>query len=1301
MTREVTNPAVYRSPHGILVSLASMKLSRDSNLAFAVLCLVVVVNAAALWPELSISRFDLNDNVFHFGLVERIVQAIEHGRSPLDLWSPEWSLGYPVLRTYQPLAHWLVAAVYFALGKAVPLMSVFLWVRFLSVALLPLSFYAAARRLNLSPLAAGAAAVLAPMISTNFLYGVEYNSFTWAGSGLFPQAVATHLLLLALGSAWAAVRQGRRVTLAGVVVGLTALAHIIYGYVAALSICLMAVLPDSAIPRAVRVRRTLWIGGTAALLTCFQLLPLLLDRNVINHSRWEPVWKWDSFGALTVLGWLVKGDLMDYGRLPVLTLLALGGVVLWFRKAPQPEAEPAASHQFAVLGAAMWVLLFFGRPFWGPLLAMIGIARDMHLHRVIAGVHVFGVLLAAIALAALWRALEHRWRVAGAAVAALFLLYPMVRERAHTLSNDAVWGRRNLAKNESAASDVSNVMDQLRRRGGRAYAGLPGGWGGRFKTGDVPFYAFFSTSQIPAVGFLYHSMALTSDISLRFNEFDPAHYRLFNVRSVVAPGDGSVTLPLFVIPRMQFGNFRVFDAPAVGYFDVVDVFASVGVTRENLYDVNDRWLQSRWPGARNHLLLDIGAGAPSGLTRLRADVPLSEPPPLPPAGQVSAEQQDGQVYRAEMDVSRPAYALFKMTWHRNWKAYVDGSAAPTVMLTPGFTGVSLAPGRHRIEMRYEPEAWKAPLGLAAILLVGLIGIVESRGLRERVEAWRFPELASADVRRRAATAAGLLLLAMPVCIPLFTSSLIHGHDAYCYFPRVEEVQENLQHGILLPRWAPDLGSGTGQPLFLMHPPMFYWLAELCHAAGFPFVTAVNLACMVIVIVSAFAMWALGRLYFGEWGAWLAAASYLYVPYFATDLYVRSALEEFAAFALFPLALYGFGAFARTGRARSLVLGALAYAAISFSHMPSAMIFTPLLIAFLALTGWMAKSRRVWIGYGAAFALAGGVTACIWLPAAMERQYVMFQRAISGSANYAIHFVYPQQLIYSAWGYGYSVPGPNDGMSFSAGWSHLLLAAVIAVWIWRRRESDPAERRLVTFFGIAGLLLCVLMTEDSDLVWQAVRPLQFVQLPWRLLSGVAICEAILLGALGAAISRLPRWRCAAFTLALALLVAPNLSHLRAGSTDAVDPLFWTPAELARTGFETTTLGELTPRWMTTRPPYDKRNAVVVMGRAQLRETQRTPFHWRGEVTADAPSTIQMRIAYYPGWTVHVDGRQIAPEASVPWGLLTFHVMPGTHRIEVDWENTPPRIAGNAISLVSLALLLAGLAWPLRKTSAVEA
>ncbi len=81
-----------------------------------------------------------------------MVQAVERGENPLDCWSGEWSLGYPVLRTYQPLAHALVALVYFALGKSVGLMTVFVWVRFLSVVLLPLSFFLAARLMGLGPL---------------------------------------------------------------------------------------------------------------------------------------------------------------------------------------------------------------------------------------------------------------------------------------------------------------------------------------------------------------------------------------------------------------------------------------------------------------------------------------------------------------------------------------------------------------------------------------------------------------------------------------------------------------------------------------------------------------------------------------------------------------------------------------------------------------------------------------------------------------------------------------------------------------------------------------------------------------------------------------------------------------------------------------------------------------------------------------------------------------------------------------------------------------------------------------------
>src|SRR5258708_37938021 len=138
-----------------------------------------MAGAVGMWPDLAASRIDLNDNVSHFAMIERIVQTVERGGNPLDTWSPEWTFGFPVLRVYQPVAHLLVAALYFLLGKSVSLMTVFVWVRFLAVVLLPLSFYAAARLMELTVPTALAAAVRAPLIASRGLYGLEYGSYVW------------------------------------------------------------------------------------------------------------------------------------------------------------------------------------------------------------------------------------------------------------------------------------------------------------------------------------------------------------------------------------------------------------------------------------------------------------------------------------------------------------------------------------------------------------------------------------------------------------------------------------------------------------------------------------------------------------------------------------------------------------------------------------------------------------------------------------------------------------------------------------------------------------------------------------------------------------------------------------------------------------------------------------------------------------------------------------------------------------------------------------------------------------------
>src|SRR5262245_27933064 len=96
------------------------------------------------------------------------------------------------------------------------------------------------------------------------------------------------------------------------------------------------------------------------------------------------------------------------------------------------------------------------------------------------------------------------------------------------------------------------------------------------------------------------------------------------------------------------------------------------------------------------------------------------------------------------------------------------------------------------------------------------------------------------------TALGIATLVAPICFPLLTLQLPSGHDALSYHPRLVEFHENITHGILLPRWAPDLEFGAGQPLFLFSPPLPYYAAELWHLLGFNSVVSFNLAAVATI-----------------------------------------------------------------------------------------------------------------------------------------------------------------------------------------------------------------------------------------------------------------------------------------------------------------------------------------------------------------------------------------------------------------------------------------------------------------------
>ena len=699
----------------------------ERRFAWALLCVVLVVNAIALSAELRVGRITGNDNVSHLSLVKGMVRAVENGQNPLDFWSPEVSFGSAPIRTYQPLAHALVVLVYFGLGKTVSLLTVFVWIRYLSIVILPAAFFAAAGLLELSPLTAAAAAILAPLISTDASYGLDYSSYVLDGRGLFPQSVAAILLLLAIGCGFQAVRRGRFGALAGLLLGLTCICHFIYGWIGAVTLCLLVLLPDAAVKRSLRMRRILLVGVVAILVSAFQLLPVWMDRSILNHSRWEQSWKWDSFGAGVVLKGLFTGEWLDHGRLPVLSLLALLGalLVMWQlyreRRLPAPEG-------FVLIAAVFWLLVFFGRPTWGPLLLLLGATRDLHLHRVVGAVQVFFVLLAAIAMATGWRELAHRGYAWAALLLTLAVLAPMLQERGRYLARNERDGTEVMIAVDTEQGVLNAVEGNVNRAGGRVYAGSGFGWGAQFQIANIPFMAFLNMDLVPQASGTYHTAALTADLFPEFEERNPAHYRVFNVRSVVAPAKLASGLPDFLLPRAQIGSDRIFDAPGSGYFDVVDAAAAVPVSKDNFYDVNRRWLHSNWMEKRAHLWLDLRGDAPPNLPRLAAGDPLpGNFPALPGAGEIKSERQLGQDYQADYEVSRPAFVLCRITWHPDWVAYVDGKIQKTAMLSPGFVGVPVSPGQHTILLRYQPGYWKLILALAGLLLACVTLAAERRG----------------------------------------------------------------------------------------------------------------------------------------------------------------------------------------------------------------------------------------------------------------------------------------------------------------------------------------------------------------------------------------------------------------------------------------------------------------------------------------------------------------------------------------------------------------------------------------------
>lgn len=550
-----------------------------------------------------------------------------------------------------------------------------------------------------------------------------------------------------------------------------------------------------------------------------------------------------------------------------------------------------------------------------------------------------------------------------------------------------------------------------------------------------------------------------------------------------------------------------------------------------------------------------------------------------------------------------------------------------------------------------------------------------------------------------AAVAALALLALVAGGPLLGGGYFETHEGAAPLERVIAFAHELRHGTSYPRWLSLADGGKGSAFPHFYAPGFYLAAAHLFAAGVPLFESLKAVLLLALAAGAAGAYAWTRQRLGPWGGLAAGTLYLFAPYHLLDVYVRGALAEFTALAVLPWLFLGIDLAARRRGSLGPAVIAVATAGIVSTHNLSAFLVAPFAAAYLA---WAARSGG-WRGFvrGALGAGVGaGLSAFYWLPAIADQRHLRGLRAATTSGMYAFehHFVLPRQLVDTAWGWGASVAGDADGMSFQLGLA-LLAFAVAGVAAAARRGP---QRGFVLCVGLLGTAAVVLTLEVAAPLYRLVPAMPLVQFPWRYLGpatlflsaagGGAVCAAAELS--GPALRARAELATAAACIAACLVASrPQRAIVPAVNMQVLeDPATLASIEPERLLGVLCGENEYLPRWVTPRasahrftgpplpegPPGTRLSSVRVAGASAT-----------FDVAAPGPSSVGLPWYYFPGWEATIDG-QPAAVGPGPEGFVLVQVPPGAHRVRVAYGNTPAGRIGALLSALTALAALAGAA-----------
>jgi hypothetical protein len=668
--------------------------------------------------------------------------AIKSGETFWDCWVPYWLMGFPVFHYYQFLPHFLVVIIYYVLGKSVDLFTLFKIIQYLLLSTFPVSIYLGLRKLDFTPLEASLSGLTVSLLSTNCLYGWEWESYIWVGFGMFSQLCGMYVMPLALGEVYRCINTGKGYFRAVFFLCFDFLCHFFFGYIVSLlSFYIIFTVPEKK-KIFYKFKNLSVIALFSFLVLMHILIPFFLHREYHSQSVYDPYWKWYSYGMELVLKKFFNGELLDNKRFPVLTILALAGFLISLSR----NREHYRTAWFVFL---FGFLTFFGKPFWGEFIKILfPMGESLHIHRVINIFDLGSVMLFGIGLAWLWQKIDYlknRNRLFISILLTFLILLPAFYNRFNYSRDNLYWIKDGETKLSQDVPDFSSVMKSMKNLDYvRVYPGLRASWGNGLKVGSVQVYSMLPVNKINALSYLPFTWSLNADIQCFFDESRYSHYRLFNIGYVLC--DPNMKFPPFAAEIEKKGKYSLRHIKDTGYFDLIDVPVLVKGNKNSVWVANLMWLRSNYVDKGQHMAIDFeNTLNPSDFKRtivmkdritfienqkeknlFSENIFNGDYPFTGERGKILSVFTDGFKYEAHVVAEKECYLLFKMTYHPNWHVTVDGKEADKIQVSPYFTGVKILKGNHKVNFYYDPGRVKKILLYTGIFSLVFLFLWEKR-----------------------------------------------------------------------------------------------------------------------------------------------------------------------------------------------------------------------------------------------------------------------------------------------------------------------------------------------------------------------------------------------------------------------------------------------------------------------------------------------------------------------------------------------------------------------------------------------